>query len=117
MTPVSICVTCDHSRGGPGILGRPHQAQMDAFSTACAVQNLILGARAEGIGAGWVSIFHPGDVQQLLDQPEQVRVVIWLRLGDVDTLYDQPELQAKGLAERLPLADLIFADRWGQRSV
>jgi 5,6-dimethylbenzimidazole synthase len=43
--------------------------------------------------------------------------VAWLCLGHVDVLYDQPELQAKGWSERLPLADLIFADRWGQHSV
>jgi 5,6-dimethylbenzimidazole synthase len=114
--PVSICVTCDHSRGGPVVLGRTHQPQMDAYSTVCAVQNLMLAARAEGIGTGWVSIFHPGDVQQMLGLPDHVSVVAWLCLGHVDTLYDQPELQAKGWAERLPLADLIFADRWGQRS-
>jgi 5,6-dimethylbenzimidazole synthase len=115
--PVSLCVTCDHQRGGPVVLGRTHQSQMDVYSTVCAVQNLMLAARAEGIGAGWVSIFNPGDVQQLLGLPDHVSAVAWLCLGHVDTLYDQPELQAKGWAKRLPLADLIFADRWGQQSV
>jgi 5,6-dimethylbenzimidazole synthase len=114
--PVSLCITCDHKRGGPVVLGRTHQPQMDVYSTVCAAQNLMLAARAEGIGAGWVSIFHPGDMEQLLGLPDHVSIVAWLCLGHVDALHDQPELQAKGWGERLPLADLIFADRWGQRS-
>lgn len=114
--PVNLCVTCDHSRGGPVVLGRTHQPQMDSYSTVCAVQNLMLAARAEGIGVGWVSIFHPGDLRHIMGLPDHVSAVAWLCLGHVDALYDQPELQAKGWAERLPLADLIFADRWGQRA-
>lgn len=113
--PVSLCVTCDHSRGGPVVLGRTHQPQMDVYSTVCAVQNLMLAARAEGIGVGWVSIFDPADLQQMLGLPDHVSVVAWLCPGHVDALYAQPELQLKGWATRLPLADLVFADRWGQR--
>lgn len=74
-SPVSLCVTCDHKRGGPVVLGRTHQPQMDVYSTVCAVQNLMLAARAEGIVADWVSIFHPGDIQRLLDLPDHVSVV------------------------------------------
>ena len=114
--PISLCITCDHSRGGAVVLGRTHQPQMDVYSTVCAVQNLMLAARAEGIGVGWVSIFRPGDVEQLLDLPPHVSVVAWLCLGHVDALYDQPELQARGWASRMPLDELIFADRWGQRA-
>ena len=114
--PVSLCVTCDHSRGGPVVLGRTHQSQMDEYSTVCALQNLMLAARAEGIGAGWVSIFHPADIQKILHLPEHVSVVAWLCFGYVDALFDQPEWQVRGWAERLPLADLIFAERWGQRA-
>lgn len=76
--PINLCITGDHKRGGPVVLGRTHQPQMDVYSTVCAVQNLMLAARAEGIGAGWVSIFHPGDIQHLLDLPDHVSVVAWL---------------------------------------
>ena len=114
--PLSLCITCDHNRGGPVVLGRTHQPQMDVYSTVCAVQNLMLAARAEGIGVGWVSIFDPADIQHLLDLPDHVSAVAWLCLGHVDALYSEPELQAKGWAQRLPLADLIFADRWGRRA-
>lgn len=112
--PVSLCVTCDHSRGGPVVLGRTHQPQMDVYSTVCAVQNLWLAARAEGIGVGWVSIFRPKDVERVMGLPKHVSIVAWLCLGHVDDIYAEPELQVRGWAQRLPLADLIFADRWGQ---
>lgn len=112
--PVNLCVTCDHSRGGPVVLGRTHQPQMAEYSTVCAVQNLMLAARAEGIGVGWVSIFHPADLQDMLGLPAHVSAVAWLCLGHVDALYPEPELQTRGWAARLPLEELIFAERWGQ---
>jgi 5,6-dimethylbenzimidazole synthase len=111
--PVNLCITCDHSRGGPVVLGRTHQPEMDLFSTVCAVQNLWLAARAEGIGVGWVSIFHRKDLRDILGLPDHVSPVAWLCLGHVDALYTEPELQAKGWAQRLPLDDLIYHEAWG----
>lgn len=113
--PLSICVTCDPDRAGPVVLGRTHNPRMDVYSTVCAVQNLWLAARAEGVGVGWVSIFHDRDVRALLGIPERVEIVAWLCLGYVSQLYDQPELAAKGWRQRLPLEDLVFRDRWGNR--
>lgn len=113
--PLSICVTCDPDRAGPVVLGRTHNPRMDVYSTVCAVQNLWLAARAEGVGVGWVSIFHDRDVRALLGIPERVEIVAWLCLGYVSELYDQPELAAKGWRQRLPLEDLVFRDRWGNR--
>lgn len=113
--PVSLCVTCDHSRGGPVVLGRTHQPEMDLFSTVCAVQNLWLAARAEGIGVGWVSIFRKEDLRAMLGLPDHVSPVAWLCLGHVDALYPEPELQARGWASRLPLEELVFHEGWGMR--
>jgi 5,6-dimethylbenzimidazole synthase len=110
--PLSICVTSDPHRGGAVVLGRTHNPRMDAFSTVCAVQNLWLAARAEGVGVGWVSIFHDADIRALLDIPEKIEIVAWLCLGFVDKLYREPELAVKGWRQRLPLEDLIFHDRW-----
>jgi 5,6-dimethylbenzimidazole synthase len=110
--PLSICVTSDPDRGGAVVLGRTHNPRMDAFSTVCAVQNLWLAARAEGVGVGWVSIFHDADIRTLLDIPEKIEIVAWLCLGFVDELYREPELAVKGWRQRLPLEDLIFHDRW-----
>lgn len=113
--PVSLCITCDHSRGGPTVLGRTHQPEMDVFSTVCAIQNLWLAARAEGVGVGWVSIFHKSDMADILGLPDHVTPVAWLCLGHVDELYREPELQAKGWAARLPLDDLVYQEAWGRR--
>jgi 5,6-dimethylbenzimidazole synthase len=110
--PLSIIVTCDPDRAGPVVLGRTHNPRMDVYSTVCAVQNLWLAARAEGVGVGWVSIFHDSDVRALLGIPERVEIVAWLCLGYVEELYSAPELAVKGWRQRLPLNDLICAERW-----
>lgn len=110
--PVNICVTCDRTRNGDVVLGRTHNANMDLYSTVCAVQNLWLAARAEGIGLGWVSIFRDADLRRILGIPEHVEIVAYLCLGYVEQLYDRPELEVKGWNKRLPLADLIFEGKW-----
>lgn len=113
--PLSICVTCDPTRGGDVVLGRTHNPRMDVYSTVCAVQNLWLAARAEGVGVGWVSIFHDDDIRKILGIPEHIEIVAWLCVGYVSELYAQPELAVKGWRQRLPLDELIFKDRWGEK--
>lgn len=113
--PLSICVTCDPTRGGDVVLGRTHNPRMDVYSTVCAVQNLWLAARAEGVGVGWVSIFHDDDIRKILGIPEHIEIVAWLCVGHVSELYAEPELAVKGWRQRLPLDELIFKDRWGEK--
>lgn len=110
--PLSICITCDTKRGGPVVLGRTHNPATDVYSTVCAVQNLWLAARAEGVGVGWVSIFHEEAIKAILNIPEHVKIVAWLCLGYVDELYDMPELAVKGWRDRLPLDKLVFEEGW-----
>jgi 5,6-dimethylbenzimidazole synthase len=110
--PLNICVTCDRSRGGEVILGRTHNSNMDVYSTVCAIQNLWLAARTEGIGLGWVSIFRDADLKTLLGIPPQIEIVGYLCLGYVDQLYDQPELEVKGWNKRLALEELVFDEKW-----
>jgi 5,6-dimethylbenzimidazole synthase len=112
--PLSICVTCDRTRGGAVVLGRTHNPQMDVYSTVCAVQNLWLAARVEGVGVGWVSIFHEAEIKAILGIPDHIEIVAWLCLGYVDRLYQQPELAVKGWRQRLPLDELVFEDGWGR---
>lgn len=114
--PLNVCVTCDRERGGPVVLGRTHQRDVDLYSAVCAVQNFWLAARAEGIGVGWVSIFEQDDVKPLLGLPDRVAVVAYLCVGYVDRLYDRPELEARRWGRRLDLADLTFDERWGERA-
>ncbi|WP_339763556.1 5,6-dimethylbenzimidazole synthase [uncultured Hoeflea sp.] len=110
--PLNICVTCDRQRGGDVVLGKTHNSSMDLYSTVCAVQNLWLAARAEGIGMGWVSIFRDGDLKSILGIPDRIEIVAYLCLGYVDELYERPELEVKGWNRRLPLDELIFEEGW-----
>ncbi len=111
--PLNLCITCDRTRGGDVVLGRTHNRDMDLYSTVCAVQNLWLAARAEGIGVGWVSIFHDAEIRAILRLPDHVVPVAYLCLGHVSELYEEPELQARGWRRRLDLDDLLFGERWG----
>lgn len=113
--PLGICVTCDRDRAGPVVLGRTHNARMDSYSTVCAIQNLWLAARAEGVGLGWVSIFHESELKRILGIPDTIEVVGYLCLGYVDTLYSAPELEVKGWRSRLPLDELVYENSWGDR--
>lgn len=110
--PLNIAVTCDRTRGGKVVLGRTHNRDMDLYSTVCAVQNMWLAARAEGIGMGWVSIFRPDDLRAILGLPDHVEIVAYLCLGHVSELFDRPELAARGWRQTLPLDSLIMTDRW-----
>ncbi|MCJ8138634.1 5,6-dimethylbenzimidazole synthase [Falsirhodobacter halotolerans] len=110
--PINLCITCDRRRGGPVVLGRTHDPATDLYSTVCAVQNLWLAARAEGIGVGWVSIFRQDDLRRILHLPDHVVPVAYLCLGHVDELHDGPELEARGWGRAAPLAPHIRTDRW-----
>ena len=113
---LNLCVTCDRSRFGPVVLGRTCQPDMDLYSTVCAVQNLWLAARAEGVGVGWVSILHPDDLRDILRLPEGVVPVAYLCLGYTDGFAAEPELKTAGWLPELPLGELVFHERWGQRA-
>jgi 5,6-dimethylbenzimidazole synthase len=111
--PLNICVTCDRRRDGTTGLGRTQQPDTDILSTACAVQNLWLAARAEGVGVGWVSIMRESELRDILEIPAEIAVVAYLCVGFVDRAYIRPELEVKNWGRRLPLHDLVFEDRWG----
>jgi 5,6-dimethylbenzimidazole synthase len=111
-TLLNICVTCDRGRFGPVVLGRTCQPDMDLFSTVCAVQNLWLAARAEGIGVGWVSIIHADRLSAILHLPEGVVPVAYLCLGHVDGFPAEPELQTAGWLPRLPLEQVLRLETW-----
>jgi 5,6-dimethylbenzimidazole synthase len=113
---VNICITCDRSRGGPHVLGRNTILDTDLYSTCCAIQNLWLAARAEGIGVGWVSILSPQALSTLLGLPDSVVPVAYLCVGYVDVFPPEPELERVGWRRRLPLAELVHLDRWGSRA-
>lgn len=95
------------------VFGRRTLPEMDLASAACAIQNLWLAARAEGLGMGWVSIFCPRALAQLLAMPEGSHPIAILCLGPVDAFYDQPMLQGEKWATRANLSEMVFEDTWG----
>ena len=98
------------------VFGRRTLPQMDLASLACALQNLWLAARAEGLGMGWVSLFDPAALGELLGLPPGSEAVAVLCLGPVSELYDKPMLVQEGWAREQALDELVFSDQWGQRS-
>lgn len=98
------------------VFGRRTLPQMDLASAACAIQNLWLAARAEGLGMGWVSLFDPVAVGALLGLPEGAEPIALLCLGPVHGFYDEPMLQRERWAQRAPLSSMVFDDRWGRPS-
>ena len=113
--PVNLVVTCDHRRDAPFVLGRAPMPDTDLFSTCLAIQNLWLAARAEGVGVGWVSIVDKAAVETLLQIPPGVELVAYLCVGYPTEFRPQPLLQEVGWKHRLPLEDLVYHDRWGER--
>ncbi|WP_040262408.1 5,6-dimethylbenzimidazole synthase [Pseudomonas massiliensis] len=95
------------------VFGRRTLPEMDLASLACAVQNLWLAARGEGLGMGWVSLFDPDRLGQLLAVPPGARPVAVLCLGPVTDFYSEPMLSLEGWAKARPLDELVFEDRWG----
>jgi 5,6-dimethylbenzimidazole synthase len=114
--PLNICITCDKDRAGPVVIGRTHIPEMDLYSTVCAVQNLWLAARAEGLGLGWVSILDQERLKQVMGLPENVVPVAYLCLGHVSQFFDKPELQKAGWRPRLPIEDLTHFEGFEQSS-
>jgi 5,6-dimethylbenzimidazole synthase len=98
------------------VFGRRTLPQMDLASAACAIQNLWLAARVEGLGMGWVSLFDPAQVAALLGLPAGAEPIALLCLGPVHGFYDEPMLQRERWAQRAPLASMVFDDRWGAPS-
>lgn len=96
------------------VFGRRTLPQMDLASTACAIQNLWLAARAEGLGMGWVSLFDPAEVARLLGMPEDAEPIALLCLGPVAEFYAEPMLQQERWASRAPLSAVLFDNQWGQ---
>jgi len=98
----------------PHIFGRRTLPEMDVASVACAIQNMWLLARAEGIGLGWVSFFDPEAVARLLEMPAGARPIAILCIGPVAEFPPAPLLETLGWGKRLPLGDVLFEERWPQ---
>jgi nicotinate-nucleotide--dimethylbenzimidazole phosphoribosyltransferase len=110
--PLSVCVCCERPSGE--VLGRHTILDTDVYSTCCAIQNLWLAARAEGIGVGWVSFYREDDVRALLHLPGNVVPVAWLCVGYPDERPERPGLEAAGWDRRHTLDAHVFHEEWGR---
>ena len=110
---INICVTYDPTRFGPFVLGRTTIEETGVYSVACAIQNLWLAARAEGVGVGWVSILANKDLERILEIPPHVRPVAYLCLGYVNRFAEKPDLERAGWLPRMDLANVVCYEQWG----
>jgi 5,6-dimethylbenzimidazole synthase len=111
--PLTICITCDPTRGGSHVLGRNSIPETDMLSVACAIQNMWLAACAEGLAMGWVSFYKKNDVRDILGIPPHVEPVALLSIGYTEHYPTKPILETANWEKRRSLQDLIFNDTWG----
>jgi 5,6-dimethylbenzimidazole synthase len=95
------------------VFGRRTMPHMDLASVSCAIQNMWLAARAEGLGMGWVSIFDPARLRELLEMPVDAEPVAILCLGPVPDFPDRPALEIDEWTFGRPLAEFLSENRWG----
>jgi 5,6-dimethylbenzimidazole synthase len=112
--PQHLCVLCDDESKRGHYLGRHSMPETSVYSVVCAIQNLWLAARTEGIGVGWVSILDPLAIKELLKIPTGAQLVAYLCLGYVREFSDVPDLERDGWEQRAELAPLIRADYFDQ---
>lgn len=95
------------------VFGRRTLPEMDLASAACAIQNLWLAARAEGLGMGWVSLFDPAELAALLNMPAGSRPIAILCLGHVAAFYPKPLLELENWITPQPLSAMVSENGWG----
>ena len=111
---INVCVTYDPTKTGSFVIGRTSIPETGIFSVCCAVQNMWLAARTEGIGVGWVSILSNQALRNALDIPDHVLPVAYLCMGHVSKFEQKPDLETKGWLPRLKLDDVIYHEKWLQ---
>ena len=113
--PLGIVVCCDHGDPDVEVLGRGTIPETDIYSTACAIENLWLAARAEGVGIGWVSFYRPDDLRTLLGIPPRADPIAYLCVGWPDERPVRPGLEAAGWSSRMPLEQVVMEERWQEQ--
>jgi len=110
--PQNVCIVCDSQSSQGHQLGRRTMPETALYSAVCAVQNLWLAARAEGIGVGWVSIFEPNSLRCALKIPEHITPVAYLCVGYVNAFAAEPDLERVGWEKRTPLKSVLSFDEY-----
>jgi 5,6-dimethylbenzimidazole synthase len=106
--PEQLAVFADRSTAAGQGLGRHTMPETIEFSVLAAIHALMLAARAEGIGTGWISILDPAALAASLDVPPAWIFIGYLCLGYPATADDTPMLQRSGWEQRRPAAEFIY---------
>jgi 5,6-dimethylbenzimidazole synthase len=113
--PQNLCIVCDSQSSQGHELGRRTVPETAIYSAVCAVQNLWLAARAEGIGVGWVSILEPNQLRHALKIPGHITPVAYLCLGYVEAFATEPDLERAGWEKRTPLRNVLAFDQYDSK--
>jgi 5,6-dimethylbenzimidazole synthase len=113
--PQNLCIVCDSQSSQGHELGRRTVPETAIYSAVCAVQNLWLAARAEGIGVGWVSILEPNQLRHALKIPGHITPVAYLCLGYVEAFATEPDLERAGWEKRIPLRNVLAFDQYDSK--
>jgi 5,6-dimethylbenzimidazole synthase len=114
--PQNLCVLCDSGSERGQRLGRQTMPETAIYSTVCAIQNLWLAARSEGVGVGWVSILDPAKLRHLLNIPDHLTLVAYLCLGYVEGFASEPDLERFGWERRVDLKTVVSFDRYSEEN-
>ncbi len=114
--PLGIVVCCDRRVSHEQVLGRATYVDADMWSCACAIENMWLAARAEGLGLGWVTLFKSRDLSEMLSIPDGVENLGWLCVGWPDERNPLPGLERHGWSVKLDLENLVYRDTWNQET-
>lgn len=106
--PIHLAIFSDETTTAGSGLGRQTMPETLRYSVVAAIQTMWLGARAEGLGMGWVSIFDPAAVTQILDVPKGWTLVAYLDLGWPAEEHIDPELERHHWEARHYTGDLVF---------
>ncbi|MEC7710971.1 MAG: 5,6-dimethylbenzimidazole synthase [Thermoproteota archaeon] len=116
-SPVNICITYDPTKFGPFVIGRTSISETGIYSVCCAIQNMWLAARAEGIGLGWVSILSNDVLKKELELPEHIIPIAYVCLGHVTKFETKPDLERAKWLPRLQLSDVVYYEKWEEKDV
>jgi len=113
--PQNLCIVCDPECERGHRLGRHSMPETALYSAVCAVQNLWLAARAEGVGVGWVSILDKEALHRVLNIPQNIVPVAYLCLGYVDHFAKEPDLERARWEQRIPLREVLGFEHYDAR--
>jgi 5,6-dimethylbenzimidazole synthase len=113
--PQNLCIVCNPESERGHRLGRHSMPEMALYSAVCAVQNLWLAARAEGVGVGWVSVLDKDALKKVLNIPAKIVPVAYLCLGYIDHFSAEPDLERAGWEHRIALDHVLGLEQYDPR--